>query len=65
MTTNREKRGFWQYVLAMGVTLLVIPLLWDGDLIIEEYAVGVPLTITALLRLWILKGHRRVAMRGH
>lgn len=65
MTTNREKRAFWQYVLAVGLTLLVIPLLWDGDLIVMEYAVGVPLTIAASLRLWILKGHRRVVMRGH
>jgi hypothetical protein len=65
MTTNHEKRAFWQYVLAVGLTLLVIPLFWDGDLVTLEYAVGVPLTMAALLRLRILKGQRRQVMRGH
>jgi hypothetical protein len=63
VTTNREKRAFWQYVLATGLTLLVIPLFWDVDLEALEYAVGVPLTLAALLRLRILKGQRRPVMR--
>jgi uncharacterized membrane protein YqjE len=64
-TTNREKRAFWQYVLAMGLTLLVIPLFWDVDFVTMEYAVGVPLTLAALLRLWSLKAQRRAVTRGH
>ena len=65
MATNREKRAFWQYVLAIGLTLLVIPLFGDGAFITMEYAAGLPLTMVALLRLWILKGHRRIVLRGH
>ena len=65
MTSNREKRAFWQYVLAVGLALLVIPLFGDGSFITMEYAAGVPLTMAALLRLRILKGHRRMILRGH
>jgi hypothetical protein len=65
MTTNREKRAFWQYVLATGLTLLIIPMFGDGVLTDMDYVIGLPLTIAALLRLWILKGNRRPVLRGH
>ena len=65
MTTKREKRAFWLYVLAIGLTLLIIPVFWDVALVTMEYAVGVPLTMAALFRLRLLKGQRRHVLRGH
>ena len=65
MTSNREKRAFWQFVLMIGLGLLVIPLFGDGTFMTTEYAAGLPLTIAALFRLHILRGHRRMVLRGH
>ena len=65
MTTNREKRSLWMYLLAVGLTLLVAPQFGGDRFIAIEYAAGAFLTVAALLRLWILKGQRRVVMRGH
>ena len=63
MTTNREKRSFWQFVLAMGLIFLVSPLFGDRPLANIDYA-GAVLTVVALARLWNLKGQRRMAVAG-
>jgi hypothetical protein len=66
MTSNREKRSFWHFVLIMGLALLVIPLFGDSRFISIECAVGASLTIAAVLRLRILKWQRRmVVTRGN
>jgi hypothetical protein len=66
MTSNREKRSFWHFVLALGLTLLVVPLFGDGRFIGMEYAAGAAVTIAAALRLRILRGQRRmVVTRGN
>jgi hypothetical protein len=62
MTSNREKRSFWYFVLAAGLTVLVIPLFGDGRFISIEYAAGATLTIAAMVRLRILKGQRRMVV---
>jgi len=66
MTSNREKRSFWHFVLAVGLTLLVVPLFGDGRFISMEYAAGATVTLAAALRLRILRGQRRmVVTRGN
>jgi hypothetical protein len=68
MTSNREKRSFWYFVLAAGLTALVIPLFGDGRFISIECAAGAALTIAAMVRIRILKGRRTVVTRrnaGH
>ena len=66
MTSIRERRSFWQYALAVGLTLLVVPQFGGDRLIGVEYAAGAAITLAALLRLWILKGQRRLDVtRSH
>jgi hypothetical protein len=62
MTSNREKRSFWYFVLATGLTCLLIPFFGDSRFIGMEFAAGAALTIVAMLRLRILKGQRRTAV---
>jgi len=53
-------------VLAVGLTLLVVPLFGDGRFISMEYAAGATVTLAAALRLRILRGQRRmVVTRGN
>jgi hypothetical protein len=66
MTNNYEKRSFWHFVLASGLTLLVIPWFGDDRFISIECTAGAALTIAAVLRLQILKRQRRMAVaRGN
>lgn len=58
MTSNREKRSFWYFVLTAGLTFLIIPLFGDGRFMSVGYA-GAALAVAATLRIRFLKGQRR------
>jgi hypothetical protein len=68
MTSNREKRAFWYFVLTAGLTFLIIPMFGDGRFMGVGYA-GAALILASTLRIRFLKAQRRaVATRrnaGH
>ena len=58
MTSNREKRAFWYFVLTAGLTFLIIPMFGDGRFMGVGYA-GAAMIIAATLRILFLKAQRR------